>query len=156
MITRIKQNSYQYKHPLGSIVVDEVEIGVSENGLRSLPAHEIDRLNRLVVLNFLRENYSKSIIEEEFTLSSSAVRAIMIFLGVNQIEFGHLVGCPNSAVSKILRSENQISKSQAQLAIERLAMELDRTCPIDTSEMTESHYFGRDRGTIFDVSNRHK
>jgi len=126
MIKRIKQDNYQYKHPLGSIVVDQVEVGISEQGRRSLPAHEIERLNRLVVLNFLRENYKKSITDEEFTLSTSSVRSIMVFLGVNQTEFGHLIGCQKSKVSKILRSEQQISKPQAQLAIERMAMELAR------------------------------
>jgi len=64
--------------------------------------------------------------DDEFTLSASSVRAIIVFLGVNQIEFGYLVGCQKSKVSKILRSEQQISKSQVQLAIERLAMELAR------------------------------
>lgn len=126
MIKRLRQDNYQYKHPLGSIVVAQVEIGVSEKGRRSLPAHEIERLNRLVALNFLRENYKKSIMDDEFTLAASSVRAIMVFLGVNQIEFAHLVGCQKSKVSKILRSEQQISKSQAQLAIERMAMELSR------------------------------
>jgi hypothetical protein len=124
IITRIKQDHYEYKHPLGSIVVDQVEIGVSENGRRSLPAHEIDRLNLMVVLNFLRENCNKSIMDDEFTLSPSTVRAIIVFLGMNQFEYGHLVGCQKSEVSKILRSAKQISKSQAQLAIKRLAMEV--------------------------------
>ena len=126
MIKRVKETNYEYKHPLGAIVVDEVEIGVSEKGRRSLSASEIDRLSRLAVLNFLKVNYKKGIKDSEFTLIPSAVRAIIAFLGVNQIEFGQLVGCQKSKVSKILRSEQQISKSQALLAMERLVMELAR------------------------------
>ena len=34
------------------------------------------------------------------------------------------MGCQKSKVSKILRSEQEISKSQSMLALERLAMEL--------------------------------
>lgn len=126
MIKRIRENNYEYKHPLGTIVVDEVEVGVSEKGRRTFSAEEIDRLSRLAVLNFLKLNYRRSIKDLEFTLSPKVVRAIMAFLKVNQIEFGELVGCQKSKISKILRSEQKISKSQALLALERLAMELAR------------------------------
>jgi hypothetical protein len=126
MIRRIKERNYEYKHPLGAIVVAQVELGVSEKGRRSLAASEVDRLSRLVVLNFLKTHYKNAIKNSSFTLSNSDVRAIMAFLGVNQVEFGQLVGCQKSKVSKILRSEQPISKSQALLALERLAMELAR------------------------------
>jgi transcriptional regulator with XRE-family HTH domain len=128
MIKRIKVKNYDYKHPLGSIIVDEVEIGIADNGRKSLSASEIDRLSRLAVLNFLKANYKRAIKDPEFSLSASKIRAIMNFLGVNQHEFGQLVGCQKSKVSKILRSEQPISKSQALLAMERLAMELARPC----------------------------
>ncbi len=62
----------------------------------------------------------------DLTLSANAVRAIMAFLAVTQLEFAMLIGCQKSKGSKILRSEQPISKSQAQLALERLAMELAR------------------------------
>jgi len=42
---------------------------------------------------------------------------------IKRIKESQLVGCQKSKVSKILRSEQQISKSQALLAMERLAME---------------------------------
>ncbi|MCX6107297.1 MAG: hypothetical protein NTY08_15835 [Proteobacteria bacterium] len=126
MIKRIKEVNYEFKHPLGSILVEEVEIGVSEKGRRSLAASELDRLSRLAVLNFLKLNYRKAIKDSEFGLSNSEVRACIAFLGVNQNEFGQLVGCQKSKVSKILRDEQRISKSQALLAMERLAMELAR------------------------------
>jgi|GEM_PF-3578638 len=126
MINRVKERLYRYKHALGSIVVDEVEIGVSAKGRRSLSAAEIDRLSRLVVLSYLKANYRKAIEATEYTLTASEVRAVVAFLGVNQSEFGQLVGCQKSKVSKILRSEQQISKSQALLTLERLAMELAR------------------------------
>ena len=106
------------------IVVDDVEVGISEKGRRSLAASEIHRLNRLAVLSFLKLNYRKAIQDTDFTLSASKVRAIIVFLNVNQMEFGLLVGCQKSKVSKILRSEQEISKSQSLLALERLAMEL--------------------------------
>jgi len=124
MLKRVKESKYEYRHPLGTIVVDDVEVGISEKGRRSLAESEIHRLNRLAVLSFLKLNYRKAIQEADFTLSASKVRAIMIFLNVNQIEFGLLVGCQKSKVSKILRSEQEISKSQSLLALERLAMEL--------------------------------
>ncbi len=126
MIKRILEKNYQYKHPLGTVVVTEVEVGVSKKGRRSLSVAEIDRLSRFAVLNFLKTNYVRSIKDTEFTLSAAAVRAIIAFLGVNQVEFSQLIGCQKAKVSKILRSEQQISKSQALLAMERLAMELAR------------------------------
>ncbi len=126
MIKRVKEANFEYRHPLGSILVDEVEIGISEKGRRSISASEIGRLSRLAVLNFLRVNYRRAIKDSDFTFTAREVRAIIVFLGVNQIEFGQLVGCQKSKVSKILRSDQQISKSQAMLAMERLAMELAR------------------------------
>ena len=126
MIKRVRETNYEFKHPLGSVVVDEVEVGVSEKGRRSLSASEIDRLSRLAVLNFLKRNYRNAIKDSNFSITSGAVRAIIAFLGVNQYEFGQLVGCQKSKVSKILHAEQQISKSQALLALERLAMELAR------------------------------
>ena len=74
----------------------------------------------------MKLNYKKAIYEPDFTLNAKKVRAIISFLVVNQVEFGQLVGCQKAKVSKILRSEQQISKSQAMLALERLAMELAR------------------------------
>lgn len=126
MIRRIKVKDYEYKHPLGTVVVDLVEVGVSENGRRSLSASEIERLSGLAALNFLKVNYKKAINDADFTLSASKIRAIISFLRVNQIEFGRLVGCQKAKVSKMLHSEQQISKSQAMLALERLVMELAR------------------------------
>ena len=126
MIKRVKENNYEYKHPLGTIIVDEVEIGVSVKGRRSLSVSEIERLNRLAILKFLKENYKKAIKDSDFTLAPKAVRAIIVFLRVNQLEFGQLVGCQKSKISKILCAEQPISKSQALLAMERLSMELAR------------------------------
>ncbi len=126
MIRRIKEKNYKFKHPLGTVVVSEVEMGVSENGRKSLSASEVDRLVKIVALEFLKLNYRKSLERPDFTLSSSEVRAIMNFLNVNGSEFGTLIGCQKSKVSKILRGEQKISISQALLALERLALELVR------------------------------
>ena len=126
MIKRIIEKNYEFKHPLGKIVVAQVQLGVTANGRRSLSSVEIDRLSRLAVLNFLKTNYKRSIKDSEFTLTAAAVRSIIVFLCVNQLEFGQLIGCQKSKVSKILRAEQPISKSQALLAMERLLMELQR------------------------------
>lgn len=126
MIKKIKERGYLFRNPFGDIVVDEVEIGVSESGRRSLSATEIDRLTRIAAAEFVKLNYRKSISDPEFGLSPKVVRAIMICLRVNQEEFGNLVGCQKSKISKILRGEQAISKSQALLAVERLCQELAR------------------------------
>lgn len=126
MMKRIKENNYKYKHPLGTIIVDCVEVGISKKGRRSLHASEMDRLNRLAVFDFLKKHYRKSIMDSDFKLSSKVVRAVMAFLKVNQVEFGYLVGCQKSKVSKVLRSEQAMSKSQSLLVLERLMLELER------------------------------
>lgn len=126
MIKRIKEKNYKFVHPLGTVIVDEVEVGVSEKGRRSLSASEIDRLVKIVALEFLISNYRKGFERPDFTLSSKEVRAIMSILNVNGSEFGTLIGCQKSKVSKILRDEQKISTSQALLALERLALELVR------------------------------
>jgi len=126
MIKRIKEKNYKFIHPLGTITVDEVELGISEKGRRSLSASEIDRLVKIVALEFLKSNYRKALERPDFTISSDEVRSIMNFLNVNGSEFGILIGCQKSKVSKILRNEQKISTSQALLALERLALELVR------------------------------
>lgn len=126
MIKRKVEKDYKYSHPFGDIVVDEVTVGVSQKGRRSLAASEVTRLSRLAALEFLKKNYSRALTDPDFQLSSKVVRAIIAFLGVNQNEFGLLVGCQKAKVSKILSGEQDISKSQALLAIERIAMELGR------------------------------
>lgn len=51
----------------------------------------------------------------------------MAILGVETLEdFGMLIGCQKAKVSKILSGEQKMSKSQAQLTIERLGLELSR------------------------------
>lgn len=123
MITRKIERNYEYKHPLATIITD-AEIGISSKGRRSLAASEIERLSRLAALKFLSDNYRRSIDDDDFYLPAKKVRAIMAILKVNQTEFGKLIGCQKSKVSKILSSDQKISKSGSQLAIERLAMEL--------------------------------
>lgn len=126
MIKRERERNYKFAHPLATIVVEEVEVGVSERGRRTISASEISRMSRLAALEFLKRNYRMSLKDAEFTLTSRVVRAIMAVLGVNQTEFGELIGCQKSKVSKILRDEQMISKPQALLALERLALELAR------------------------------
>lgn len=126
MIKRIKEKNYKFSHPLGNIVVGEVEVGISEKGRRSLAATEIDRLMKIVVLEFLKKNYRKALSRPDFTLSANQVKAIINFLNINGTEFGLLIGCQKSKVSKILRGVQKISTSQALLALERLALELVR------------------------------
>jgi len=126
MIKRIKEHEYLFKNPFGDILVEDVEVGVSQGGRLSLSAPEIDRLTRMAAAAFVKLNYRRSISDPDFALSSTVVRAIMVCLRVNQEEFGNLVGCQKSKVSKILRGEQKISKSQALLAVERLCQELAR------------------------------
>lgn len=126
MIKRERERNYKFAHPLATIVVEEVEVGVSERGRRTISASEISRMSRLAALEFLKRNYRMSLKDAEFTLTSRVVRGIMAVLGVNQTEFGELIGCQKSKVSKILRDEQMISKPQALLALERLALELAR------------------------------
>lgn len=126
MIRRIKEREYLFKSPFGDIVAKDVEMGVSEAGRRSLSATEIDRLTRMAAAAFVKLNYRRSISDPEFVISAKVVRAIMTCLRVNQEEFGNLLGCQKSKISKILRGEQKISKSQALLAVERLCQELAR------------------------------
>jgi ABC-type sugar transport system ATPase subunit len=126
MIKQTKENNYEYKHLLGTIVVDDVKVGVSDKGRRSLAASEIERLSRLAALEFLKKNYRRALEDQDFTLRSKSVRGIIGLLNVNQMEFGILVGCKKAKVSKILANEQAISRSQALLALERLAMEVVR------------------------------
>ncbi|MCX6128125.1 MAG: hypothetical protein NTX25_03560 [Proteobacteria bacterium] len=123
MISRITEK-YTYKHVLGTIVT-EAEVGVSEKGRRSLAISEIERLGKLVALDFLRKNYRRSIEDSSFSLNAQEVRAIMALLKIEKLEnFGKLIGCQKSKVSKILNGEQSISKAHAQLVMERLASEL--------------------------------
>ena len=125
MIRRIREQ-YTFKHPLGTITT-EAEVGISEKGRRSLSASELDRLSRMAAFEFLKKNYHRSIEDGDFILSAEEVRAIISILRVENLdEFGKLIGCQKSKVSKILNREQDISKAQAQLAVERLAMELAR------------------------------
>lgn len=126
MIKRVIERNYEFKHAFGTIIVDRVEVGISETGRRSLSKSEIERLSSLAALRFLRENYIRAVENTEYVLPAAIVRAIMVFLNVNQVEFAMLIGCQKSKVSKILRKEQSISKSQTLLALERLATELAR------------------------------
>lgn len=126
MIKTLKEKNYEFRHPFGVIVADEVEISVSSNGRRSLAAKEIERLSRLAALAFLEKNYRKALEKNSFTLSPQVVRAIMVYLKTNQSEFGQLIGCQKAKVSKILNDEQVISRAQALLALERLALEVAR------------------------------
>jgi hypothetical protein len=126
MITRSIEHNYEYKSPFGNLIVPEVEIGISETGRRSLPLAEVKRLSRKAALKFLTDNYNTALTNSEFTLSTKIVRAILVFLDVNQSEFGMLIGCQKAKVSKILNGEQNMSKSQSLLALERLAAELAR------------------------------
>jgi hypothetical protein len=126
MIKRIKEHGYLFKNPFGDIVVAEVEVGLTEGGRRSLSAAEIDRLTRMAGAEFVKSIYRQAITDPDFSISARVVRAIMACLRVNQEEFGNLVGCQKSKVSKILRSEQKMSKSQDLLSEERLCQELAR------------------------------
>ncbi len=126
MIKRIKEREYLFKNPFGDVVVEDVDFGVSENGRRSLSSTEIDRLTRVAAAEFVKLNYRRSISDPDFAIPAKVVRAIMVCLRVNQEEFGNLLGCQKSKVSKILRGDQKISKSQALLAVERLCQELAR------------------------------
>jgi hypothetical protein len=124
MIKRTREENYKFKHELANIVTN-AEVGISSKGRRSLSSSEIKRLSRLAAVNFLIQNYRRSIEDSDFTLTAKQVRAIMAILELErQEDFGKLIGCKKSKVSKILNSEQDISKPQAQLALERLAMEL--------------------------------
>ena len=126
MIKRIKEKKYKFKHPLGVVVIDEVEVGVSSNGRRSISALELERLSRIAVLSFLKKHYRNALTDSSFTLSSKMVRSILEFLSVNQKEFGLLIGCQKPKVTKILQGTQLLSKSQMQLVFERLVLELER------------------------------
>jgi transcriptional regulator with XRE-family HTH domain len=126
MIKRVKISDYEFKSAFGTIVVPQVILGVSESGRRSIPEDELSRLSRLAALNFLKKNYIKAVEQSDYILPATIVRAIMVFLHVNQSEFAKLIGCQKAKVSKILANDQEISKSQTLLALERLATELAR------------------------------
>lgn len=126
MIKHIKERNFEFKHPLATIVAEEVEIGISDSGRRSISATEIERLSRLAALAFIDKHYRSSLEKKNFTISSKRVLAIMTYLKVNQSEFAKLIGCQKAKMSKILKEEQTISKPQAMLAIERLALEIAR------------------------------
>ena len=124
MINRIREENYKFKHELATVVTT-VEIGVSSKGRRSICSSEIKRLSKMAAIAFLDKNYRRSIEDSNFTLTAKQVRAIMAIIEIERLEdFGKLIGCTKSKVSKILNSEQRISKPQAQLALERLAMDL--------------------------------
>lgn len=126
MIKRIKEKNYKFKSAFGNVVISEVEMGISESGRRSLAVEEIKRLSRLAAIDFYKANYSKALDRPEFILSEQIARAIMIFLNVNQVEFAKLIGCQKAKVSKILSGDQEMSKAQTLLALERLGAELAR------------------------------
>ncbi|MBP9709273.1 MAG: helix-turn-helix domain-containing protein [Oligoflexales bacterium] len=126
MITNIVEKNYKYKHPLATLIVDEVTIGVSQNGRRSLSAAEVERLSGLAAFQYFQDNYRRALNNEEFTISPAEAIAIMAFLKVNQTEFGILIGCKKAKISKILRGKQPISRPQALLVLERLGMEIGR------------------------------
>ncbi len=126
MIKRIKEKNIEFKHPLATIVAEEVEIGISDSGRRSISATEIERLSRLAALAFIDKHYRSSLEKKNFTISSKRVMAILTYLKVNQSEFAKLIGCQKAKMSKILKEEQTISKPQAMLAIERLGLEIAR------------------------------
>ena len=124
MINRTREENYKFKHALATIVTS-VNVGISSKGRRSLSSSEIKRLSKLAAIEFLYKNYRRSIEDSDFSLTAKQVRAIMAILEIERLEdFGKLIGCTKSKVSKILNSEQRISKPQAQLALERLATEL--------------------------------
>ena len=126
MIKNIVEENYQYMHPFGTLTVDQVTIGVLEDGRRSLSVAEIERLSRLAAIKYLQENYKRALTDSEFALTPKIVMTIMAYLKVNQTEFGILIGCQKAKISKILRGKQVISRSQALLALERLGMEVGR------------------------------
>ncbi len=126
MLKRVKENNYKFKHPFASITVDEVEILVSEKGRRSLPKDSIDRLIKLAAMKFIENNYEQSIFDPNFSIPSNVVREIIAFLNVNQEEFSKLVGCQKAKITKVLKGEQKLNKSQSALAIERLSAEAVR------------------------------
>lgn len=126
MITNIVEKKYKYKNPLATLIVDEVTIGVSQNGRRSLSAAEIERLSRLAAIQYFQDNYKRALTDEEFSISPAETIAIMAFLKVNQTEFGILIGCKKAKISKIISGKQEISRPQALLVLERLGMEIGR------------------------------
>ncbi len=126
MLKKIQENNYKFKHPFASIIVDDVDILVSEKGRRSLPKDSVDRLVKLAAMKFIENNYEKSILDPHFSISSSIVREIIIFLNINQDEFSKLIGCQKAKITKVLNEEQNLSKAQSALAIERLSLEIAR------------------------------
>jgi hypothetical protein len=77
MIKRIKVKNYEYRHPLGTITVQEAEIGVTKDGLRTLPAKEATRMSRLAAADFLQKTFEQLAPGETVEITADQVRALL-------------------------------------------------------------------------------
>jgi hypothetical protein len=138
MLKRIKVKKFHYENRLGFVVTSASVSLVNENDFDidpdnfdpakhefTLNIKEIDRLSRIIAMDFLEQNY-RALRFYERALTAKEIQEIIVFLDLKASQFATYTGCGKSKMSKILSGEQLISRPQQGLAIEGFMREFAR------------------------------